>query len=163
MFVLNFKVKNRGKALRHIFIIFLIVILIVFACLKGCSGSKSDTATCDEIGEYSLKAETEDQRLELLRGFGIENAELTESDEITIPENFNSITEKYNETQKEIGLDLSPYKGQKAQRLTYSVNGEKASCAVLLVNNGRLIGGHLTNRVYGEGVLPLTGNKNGTT
>lgn len=162
MFVLNFKLKNRGKALRYAVIAALIIMLVIFAVIKN-SGSNAGTATCDEIGEYSLKAETEDQRLELLRGFGIENAELTESDEITIPENFNSITEKYNETQKQIGLDLSPYKGQKAQRLTYSLNGEKASCAVLLVNNGRLIGGHLTNRVYGEGVLPLTGNKNGTT
>lgn len=162
MFVLNFKLKNRGKALRYAVIAALIIMLVIFAVIKN-GGSNAGTATCDEIGEYSLKAETEEQRLELLRGFGIENAELTESDEITIPENFNSITEKYNETQKQIGLDLSPYKGQKAQRLTYSVNGEKASCAVLLVNNGRLIGGHLTNRVYGEGVLPLTGNKNGTT
>lgn len=162
MFVLNFKLKNRGKALRYAVIAALIIMLVIFAVIKN-GGSNAGTATCDEIGEYSLKAETEEQRLELLRGFGIENAELTESDEITIPENFNSITEKYNETQKQIGLDLSPYKGQKAQRLTYSLNGEKASCAVLLVNNGRLIGGHLTNRVYGEGVLPLTGNKNGTT
>ena len=162
MFVLNFKLKNRGKALRYAVIAALIIMLVIFAVIKN-GGSNAGTATCDEIGEYSLKAETEEQRLELLRGFGIENAELTESDEITIPENFNSITEKYNETQKQIGLDLSPYKGQKAQRLTYTVNGEKASCAVLLVNNGRLIGGHLTNRVYGEGVLPLTGNKNGTT
>ena len=162
MFVLNFKLKNRGKALRYAVIAALIIMLVIFAVIKN-GGSNAGTATCDEIGEYSLKAETEEQRLELLRGFGIENAELTESDEITIPENFNSITEKYNETQKQIGLDLSPYKGQKAQRLTYSLNGDKASCAVLLVNNRRLIGGHLTNRVYGEGVLPLTGNKNGTT
>lgn len=162
MFVLNFKLKNRGKALRYAVIAALIIVLVIVAVVKN-NGSNTDTATCDEIGEYSLKAENEEQRIELLRGFGIENAELEESDEITIPENFNSITEKYNETQKQIGLDLSPYKGQKAQRLTYSVNGENASYAVLLVNNGRLIGGHLTNRVYGEGVMPLTGNKNGTT
>ena len=162
MFVLNFKLKNRGKAQRYAVIAALIIVLVIVAVVKN-NGSNTDTATCDEIGEYSLKAENEEQRIELLRGFGIENAELEESDEITIPENFNSITEKYNETQKQIGLDLSPYKGQKAQRLTYSVNGENASYAVLLVNNGRLIGGHLTNRVYGEGVMPLTGNKNGTT
>ena len=157
MFVLNYKVKNRGKALRHIFIIFVIVVLIIFAYLRGCSGSKSDTATCDEIGEYSLKAETEEQRLEILRTFGIENAELTESDEITIPEEFNSVTEKYNEIQRQTGLDLTPCKGQKAQRFTYSVNAENATDAVLLVNEGNLIGGHLTNRVYGEGVRPLSG------
>lgn len=157
MFVLNFKVKNRGKALRYFFIVFVIVILIVFVCFRGCHGSKSDTATCDEIGEYSLEAETEDDRLEILRTFGIENAELTESDEITVPEDFNSVTEKYNEIQKQTGLDLTPYKGQKAQRFTYSVNAENASCAVLLVNGGKLIGGHLTNRVYGEGVRPLSG------
>ncbi len=162
MFVLNFKIKNRGKALRYTVIVILIIALVIFAVIKN-SGSNADTATCDEVGEYSLKAETEEQRLGILNSFGIENAELEESDEITIPEDFNSITEKYNETQKQIGLDLSPYKGQKAQRLTYSVNGENASYAVLLVNNGRLIGGHLTNRVYGEGVMPLTGNKNGKT
>ena len=157
MFVLNFKVKNRGKALRNIVIILLIIVLIIFAFARGCSGSKADTATCDEIGEYSLKAETEEQRLDVLRSFKIENAKLTESDEITIPEDFNSVTEKYNEVQKQTGLDLTPYKGQKAQRFTYSVNAENAAFAVLLVSDGRLIGGHLTNRVYGEGVRPLSG------
>ena len=157
MFVLNFKVKNRGKALRYIFIIILITVLIIFAFVRGCSGSKADTATCDEIGEYSLKAETEEQRIEVLRSFGIKNAELTEYDEITIPEDFNSVTEKYNEIQMQTGLDLTPYKGKKAQRFTYSVEAENAVCAVLLVNDGKLIGGHLTNRVYGEGVRPLSG------
>ena len=73
MFVLNFKLKNRGKALRYAVIAALIIMLVIFAVIKN-GGSNAGTATCDEIGEYSLKAETEDQRLELLHGFGIENA-----------------------------------------------------------------------------------------
>lgn len=162
MFVLNFKLKKRGKALRYTIIAVLIIALVIIAVVRN-SGSHADIATCDEVGEYSLKAETEEQRIGILHTFGIENAELKESDEITIPEDFNSITEKYNETQKQIGLDLSPYKGQKAQRFTYSVNGENASYAVLIVNNGCLIGGHLTNRVYGEGVMPLSEINNGKT
>ena len=155
MFVLNFKLKKRIKS-KYIFIILGVIAAIIFACVRN-GGARADTATCDEVGEYSLAARTEEQRLDILRSFGIENAVLTESGEITIPEEFNSNTENYNELQKQIGLDLSPYKGQKAERLTYSLEGESCSYAVLLVNNGRLIGGHLTNRVYGESARPLSG------
>ncbi len=164
MFVLRFKAKNRGKALRYSLIAALIIFLVIFAVVKN-SGAKADTATCDELGEYSVAALTEEQQLDVLRSFGIENAELTESDEITIPEEFNSLTEKYNELQKKIGLDLSPYKGQKAERLIfkYSPGGSGEGYAVLLINDGRLIGGHLTSRVYGDEVRPLTDGKNGTT
>lgn len=163
MFVFNYKIKNRGKALRLTITAILILVLIIFALAKGCAGSGSGSATCDEIGEYSLKAETEEQRQNILNTFGIENAALSESDEITIPEEFNSLTEEYNEIQKQTGLDLSPYKGQKAQRLTYLVKGENAVYAVLLINNGKLIGGHLSGRVYGENVRPLTGLHHGKT
>ncbi len=156
MLVLNFKLKNRGRAL-WIALIAAIIAAVVFVVVKNSSGKRADTATCDEIGEYSLSAETDAERLDILRSFGIENAELAESDEVTIPEDFNSVTENYNELQKQIGLDLTPYKGQKAERLTYSLNGGSASYAVLLINNGKLIGGHLTNRVYGEDVMPLSG------
>lgn len=163
MFVLNYKIKNRGKALRLAIAAVLISVLTIFALLRGCGGSDSVSATCDEIGEYSLKAETEEQRQSILSAFGIENTELCESDEITIPEEFNSLTEEYNEIQKQTGLDLRPYKGQKAQRLTYRVKGENTVYAVLLINNGRLIGGHLSGRLYGEGVRPLSGLYYGKT
>lgn len=158
MFVLNYKVKNRRRFLRSVLIITALFALIIFACAKNCTGSAPNTATCDEVGEYSLAAETEEQRLDILNAFGIENAELTESEEITIPEDFNSVTENYNELQKQIGLDLAPYKGKRAERLIYSLKGEKASCAVLLVCDGRLIGGHLTNREYGGSAMPLSEN-----
>lgn len=163
MFVFNYKVKNRGKALRLAIAAILILILTIFALARGCGSSNSGSATCDEIGEYSLKAETEEQRQSILNTFGIENAELSESDEITIPKEFNSLTEEYNEIQKQTGLDLSPYKGQKAQRLTYRANGENTVYAVLLINNGKLIGGHLSGRIYGEAVRPLTGLYYGKT
>lgn len=155
MFVLNLKLKKRIK-IKYILIILAVIAAVIFACIRNGAAS-ADKATCDEAGEYSLAAETEEQRLDILRSFGIENAVLSESAEITIPEDFNSNTENYNELQKQIGLDLSPYKGQKAEKLTYSLKGENASYAVLLVNNGRLIGGHLTNRVYGERARPLSG------
>lgn len=149
MFVLNFKMKRRKKA--WIFALVALVLAgVVFAVAKSGSGKSGMTATCDEIGEYSLAAQTEEQRLDILRAFGIESAELTESDEVTIPEDFNSVTEKYNELQKQTGLDLTPYKGKKAERLTYSLSGKTGGCAVLLISDGKLIGGHVTSREYGD-------------
>ena len=38
MFVLNFKIKNRGKALRYTVIVILIIALVIFAVIKN-SGS----------------------------------------------------------------------------------------------------------------------------
>ena len=74
-------------------------------------------------------------------------------DEVIIPQDFNSVYEKYNEIQKKSVFDLSNYAGKPAKRYTYSIDDGKK--AVILVYKNRIIGGHITSGVYGEDYLPL--------
>ena len=56
--------------------------------------------------KYSLKAETNDERIGFLQQFGwTVNAEPIEISEVTIPRTFNEVYEKYNEIQKQQGMD----------------------------------------------------------
>lgn len=85
---------------------------------------------------------------------------------ITIPCEFNKTYEAYNELQQKSGLDLSMYRGEKAEMLTFPMKSESGGFAVLLVHDGRIIGGHLTNGEYGGEMLPLVvfdKDENGTT
>ena len=74
---------------------------------------------------------------------------------VTIPCEFKKTYEEYNELQKRSGLDLSRYRGEKAELLTFPVKSDKAGFASVLVCKGRVIAGHLTNGEYGGEMLPL--------
>ncbi len=87
-------------------------------------------------------------------GLDADNAPVTEK-AVTIPDGFNQTYEAYNVLQKHAGLDLSPYKGKRATLMTFQLRGAAANTAVLLVKDGRVIGGHLTNGEYGSEDLPL--------
>lgn len=62
---------------------------------------------------------------------------------VRIPENFSSIYNEYNEEQKSMGFDLTPYKGKKCTLYTYraeSAGAEDDTYFELLINSGRIIG-----------------------
>lgn len=68
------------------------------------------------------------------------------SDEVIIPEEFDSVYEEYNALQKSQGLNLEKYKGKTVMRYTYVLNeeGENKSYATLLIYKNRIIGGDIT-------------------
>ncbi len=68
------------------------------------------------------------------------------SDEVIIPEEFDSVYEEYNALQKSQGLNLEKYKGKTVMRYTYVLNeeGESKSYATLLIYKNRIIGGDIT-------------------
>lgn len=74
---------------------------------------------------------------------------------VRIPGVFNDVYTRYNDLQRQSGLDLTPYRGKEALRMTFSLHNSGRSCATLLVYKGRVIGGHLTNGEYGSVLLPL--------
>ncbi len=140
---------------------FAISVLLLIAGVLYVNGSKMPvSAFCDEIGEYSLKAENEIQEFEFLRQFGL-TAE-TDSlvcDTVVIPKNFNQVYNSYNRLQQKIGLDLNNYKGVSAKRRVYTLkdfsdDGRKYT-VTLLVYRERVIGGHISSGVYGEEYLAL--------
>ncbi len=155
MFVFDFRVTRSKK----MFIFFAVAsILTALICIFGMMSMQNgfhSEATCDEIGTYSLKAENFDRQCDFLGQFGLKADEITDSTEIVIPAEFNDTYEEYNELQKRIGLDLEAYKGKPAEKITYKLNNSKIGYAVLLVCNGYVIGGHLTNGEYGSKNMPL--------
>ena len=75
--------------------------------------------------------------------------------EVTVPYEFDEFYCRYNELQKHAGMDLDPYKGKRASQLTFTLKPDGDGYAVILVADGRIIGGHRTNGEYGGEMLPL--------
>ena len=93
-----------------------------------------------------VKAKTEEQRQELIKALGWETNELSPvEEEVIIPKDFDEIYVKYNNLQKEQGLDLKRHRGKKAAKFTYFIenypNEAENVRLTLLVRNGKVIGG----------------------
>lgn len=62
------------------------------------------------------------RNLNFIKSYGWEIEEdFVDYEEIIIPEMFDDVYNKYNQLQKDVGLDLSGYKGKKAKRYSYKV------------------------------------------
>lgn len=155
MFVFNFKVADSKKVFAIFAVASVAVAIICIICMISVQNSLPDTATCDELGCYSLECEKDDENCTFLEQFGLSSVKITDSCEVTIPYEFNETYEEYNELQKEIGLDLEKLKGKSAQKVTYELENSKTKYAVLLIYKGKVIGGHLTDGEYGSKNLPL--------
>ncbi len=93
-------------------------------------------------------AKSNDGRIEFLKKFGWEvNPEPTETAEVTVPSEFDSVFIGYNELQKLQGLDLSRYKRKTVTRYTYIITNypdyDGRVFANLLIYRGRVIGGDI--------------------
>lgn len=91
----------------------------------------------------------DDDNVDFLKGYGWEvNEKYIEKSELTIPLVFDDVYIGYNEIQKQAGLDLSKYKGEKAVRYTYEVKnypkevGEVVRANVICVD-GEAVGGDI--------------------
>ena len=63
-----------------------------------------------------------DARLRYLTAFGWEvDAEPQEVVDVVIPQSFNAVYQRYNEIQKQQGMDLERYQGKTVKRYTYSI------------------------------------------
>ncbi len=86
------------------------------------------------------------------------------SDEVIIPEVFDSVYEKYNELQKSQGLNLEKYRGKTVMRYTYSEGAdEDARYVTLLIYKNRIIGCDVTTLGKNGKVEALTRNENSKT
>ena len=99
---------------------------------------------------------TEDDMVRFLNGFGheVEN-EPPKVYEIVIPEQFNSVYEKYNEIQRAQGLNLKRYAGKDATAYVFKLTNYECmgeAYATLIIRNGRVIGGDVSCK-EGEGFV----------
>jgi len=98
----------------------------------------------------AVNAVTNEERLEILRSYGYEvDPTPLETEQITIPAEFNDVYEGYNEIQKKNGFDLGRYKGKKATRYSYVVTNYKNSdedvTANLIFYKNKLIAGDISS------------------
>ena len=109
---------------------------------------EASTITKESIAKFP-KVKINDDRLDIAKKLGWEvEAEPIEIEEIIIPEEFDEVYEKYNDLQKEMGLDLSKYKGKKCKRYCYRVtnfDGEEDVHMNLLIYKDKIIGGDVSS------------------
>ena len=94
------------------------------------------------------KVKSADDAAAFLSQFGwVVDAGSAETQEVTIPAQFDKVFAGYNELQKSQGLDLSKYKKKAVTRYTFSVTNydgyEGTVYANVLVYRGRVIGGDI--------------------
>lgn len=154
MFVLNIKPSKRFSVIFAVASIAIALICII--CMTTAHNSPAQTATCDEIGTFSLSAENTEEQVSFLEQFGhTAIAQSAVCSEVVIPSEFNEVYENYNDLQKQIGLDLEKFKGKTAQKIQFELENSEIKYAVLLIYNEKVIGAHLTNGEYGQSNLPL--------
>lgn len=128
-------------------------VLLAVLCING--NKMPEIATCDEIGEYSLSADSLKRETEFLEQFGLTpDAESLVSDEVVIPSDFNQTYAEYNRLQQEIGLDLRNYKGVSAKRDIFKLENYESDgkeyYATLLIYKDKVIGGHIGTKIYSD-------------
>ena len=111
------------------------------------SSSLSPAFSASDRIDYS-GAQTNEGRIEFLNSFGWEvSGEPTEITEVTVPSEFDTVFQGYNELQKLQGLDLSRYRQKQVTRYTYRVTNyqgyDGTVYANLIVYRGTVVGGDI--------------------
>lgn len=131
---------------RTIIIAGAILALILLIVIRAVSCSKTPDTAVASTGTYSLLAADNKERVAFLKQFGWEvESEPVEIDQVLIPQKFNKVYEKYNDIQREQGLDLTKFKGKSCKRIGYQVTnypgGGENVRANLLIYEDKVIGG----------------------
>ena len=103
--------------------------------------------------DISAKASDTQERIAFLSQYGWDiNEDPIEVTEVIIPTQFNDTYTKYNELQKEQGMDLEPYKGLRVKKWIYEIKNypgyptdNSPIRATLLIYDGLVIGGDVSN------------------
>lgn len=130
--------KQIGKTMLAILIIAVVVVIAIVVIGK-----------IKDKGEENgmIPGETVEQREEYLRSVGIQVDPTSAVAEVKVPEEFDERFTQYNEMLKTTGFDLSGLKGQTVKKCTYTITNRpelgSGATAILLVYEGKIVGGHL--------------------
>lgn len=119
-----------------------VLILALLALLGGGDESTAQTAA------PSMSAN--DSRVQFLKDFGWDvTPSPTESGQVKIPKESNTVFDRYNTMQKGQGYDLSSYAGKSVMRYVYQINNYPGATApvyaTVLVHKDKIIGGDVTD------------------
>ena len=95
-----------------------------------------------------LSEDSDVARAEFLKEYGWEISTVPmEVEDVTIPHTFNQVYLRYNDLQQSQGFDLTPFRGKRVKRYTYSVLNYSPQVqgvrATLLCYEGKVIGGDI--------------------
>lgn len=150
MFVYTMK----ASGLKFFAVVAISVVVLVSAV--GILPSVSASVDVANVSTDYKNISTEEQMVEFLSKLGYE-AEPVPADvfEIQIPNNFNSIYEKYNELQRSQGLNLKRYAGKDATAYVFKIKNydyDGEVYATLFIRNGRVIAGDICSK-DGDGFI----------
>lgn len=147
MFVISLK-SDRLKKLFALFVAIAVTLIggVIYV-------STQEVVPVSSIGGINMRAANAEEREEFLLQFGWQiNPDPIEVKEIVIPEDFDDVYTRYNEIQKQQGLDLEIFKGVRVKHWSYEVlnypDYEASSGAIranLLIYDGIVIGGDISN------------------
>ena len=108
----------------------------------------------------SVRLITDAERVQYLAGLGWSvSPDPVESGQVRIPVQPGEVFLRYNELQKSQGFDLSRYAGKQVLRCVYRAQPADGGTApvhlTLLLRDGRLIGGDVTDTAPGGKMQPL--------
>lgn len=149
MFVLTVKTKLKSKKRFLIFVCALFAVLTLIAfCAVSAVAKPADKAFCDSVGEYSLKAHSDEAVAYFAAQFSLELDELCRQQRVYIPNTFDDTYTQYNNLQKRQGLDLERYKGRECTLYIYKLKDYKIdyedTYITIIVYKGTVVGGHIS-------------------
>lgn len=144
-----YSLKARTLKLFGVICLSLALIITLVAFIPTLADDSIAASTSGESVDYSYdKVKSASDVVNFLSQFGwTVNGSVIESEEVTIPAEFDKVFAGYNEIQKEQGLDLSKYKKKKVMRYTLEVTNyegyEGRVFANVLVYRNKVIGGDI--------------------
>ncbi len=154
MFVYSFK-ASRVKALA-LLLLSAAVIVTSAVFISGRDGElpQAVSASAGKIRFDGIK--TEEDLLAFINTLGIEvKTPAYRSIDVELPRVFDAVYAKYNEVQKQQGLDLTKYRGRTLHRYTFEVtnypSGEENEKVylTLFVHKNKVVGGDISSRGNG--------------
>ena len=142
MLVMSFKTSKQKLLLTGIVTL---LIIVAFSLVFLLGGSKSLPTA---VSAQSTEAADDASRVKFLEAFGWQVSQTpVQIEEVIIPDEFDSVYEKYNRLQKKQQMDLSKYKSKRAKRYTYQVlnypGRSDGVVANILIFDNKVIGGDI--------------------
>lgn len=138
---------NKARSLPLALVLLFCFLLLVCVALVASPPAKTAANTSPDYQNI----DSNEKRIALLRSFGWEVEESPrEIVEVTIPREFDSVYETYNELQAPLGLDLYPFRGRTVRRYTYVVKNHTSRSTVLanlLFSADTFLGGDVCSAV----------------
>ena len=143
-----YSIKAQTLQFFSVIAVSLIALLILIAFIPTYEPTVINTLYTETNSVKFNKIKTNDDRIDFLEQFGWTVSENPlEEKKVTVPHEFDKIMLSYNEFQRQMGLDLSKYKGKEVMRYTYEVTNypeyEGRVYANLLIYRNKVIGGDI--------------------